>query len=184
MNQKRYLKELLCSGATRLLFCGDPYFIFGDHFFIWGQYLFYFGVILPPFQAGPYSISWETVLNDCNCIVTRGGVYDETLTEPEGFPEGSGNISLYTLTQVTIQPFSITSISQYFLVFTSWAGEYFPVFTSWAGEYFPVFTFWGLCHGSFKSSLGNMLCLEGNIATVIFQYSIVRWLRMPITIKN
>ena len=26
---------------------------------------------------------------------------------------------------------------------------------------------------SFKISLGNMTCLEGNIATVIFQYSIV-----------
>ena len=28
--------------------------------------------------------------------------------EPEGFPEGSGNISLYTPTRVTIQSFSIT----------------------------------------------------------------------------
>ena len=34
--------------------------------------------------------------------------------EPEGFPEGSGNISSYTLTQITIQSFSITSTSQYF----------------------------------------------------------------------
>ena len=42
----------------------------------------------------------------CNCIVTRGGVYNEIL--PEGFPEGSGNISLYTLTRVTVQSFSIT----------------------------------------------------------------------------
>ena len=24
----------------------------------------------------------------CNCIVTRGGVYDEILLEPEGNPEG------------------------------------------------------------------------------------------------
>ena len=72
--------------------------------------------------------------------------------EPEGFPEGSGNISSYTPTQVTIQSFSITSTSQYFLVLASRA----------------------LCHGSFKSSLGNTICLEGNIATVIFQYSIVR----------
>ena len=40
----------------------------------------------------------------CNCIVTRGEVYDET----------SPDISLYTLTRVTIQSFSITSISQYF----------------------------------------------------------------------
>ena len=31
--------------------------------------------------------------------------------EPEGFPEGSGDISSYTPTQVTIQEFSITSIS-------------------------------------------------------------------------
>ena len=29
--------------------------------------------------------------------------------EPDGFPEGSGNISLYTPTGVTIQSFSITS---------------------------------------------------------------------------
>ena len=36
--------------------------------------------------------------------------------EPEGFPEGSGDISSYTPTQVTIQSFSITSTSQYFLV--------------------------------------------------------------------
>ena len=67
---------------------------------------------------------------------------------------------------------------QYFLVFTSSAGQYFIVFTLWAGQYFPVFTFWGLCNGNFKSSLGNMLCLEVNIATMIFQYSMVRWLRM------
>ena len=25
---------------------------------------------------------------DCNCIVTRGGAYDELLPEPEGNPEG------------------------------------------------------------------------------------------------
>ena len=45
-------------------------------------------------------------------------------------------------------------------------------------KFFLVLASRGLCHGSFKSSLGNMLCLEGNIATVIFQYSIVRWMRM------
>ena len=33
--------------------------------------------------------------------------------EPDGFPEGSGNISLYTPTRVTIQSFSITSTSQW-----------------------------------------------------------------------
>ena len=27
-------------------------------------------------------------LADCNCIVTRGGVYDEILPEPEGNPMG------------------------------------------------------------------------------------------------
>ena len=32
----------------------------------------------------------------CNCIVTQVGVYDEISPEPEGFPEGSGNISSYT----------------------------------------------------------------------------------------
>ena len=35
--------------------------------------------------------------------MTRGGVYDEILPEPEGFPEGSVNISLYTPPLVTIQ---------------------------------------------------------------------------------
>ena len=58
----------------------------------------------------------------CSCIVTRGGVCNEILPDPEGnpegFPEGSGNFSLYTPTQVTIQSFSITSTSQYFLVLT------------------------------------------------------------------
>ena len=37
------------------------------------------------------SISPQTWL-DCNCIVTRGGVYDEILPEPEGFSEGSDQI--------------------------------------------------------------------------------------------
>ena len=36
--------------------------------------------------------------------------------ESEGFLVGSGDISLYTRTRVTIQSFSITSIKQYFLV--------------------------------------------------------------------
>ena len=40
-------------------------------------------------------------------------------------------------------------------------------------DYFLVLDIRGLCHGSFKSSLGNTRCLEGNIAIVIFQYSIV-----------
>ena len=51
-----------------------------------------------------------------NCIVTRGGVYNEILPEPEGFLEGSGNISSYTPTLVRIQSFSITSTTEYFLV--------------------------------------------------------------------
>ena len=55
---------------------------------------------------------------DCNCIVTRGGVYNEILPEPEGFSEGSGNFSSYPLTHATIQSFSITSTGQYFLVLT------------------------------------------------------------------
>ena len=41
-------------------------------------------------------------------------------------------------------------------------------------EYFLVLPIRGLRCGSFESSLGNTVCLEGNIATVIFQYSIVR----------
>ena len=36
--------------------------------------------------------------------------------DPEGFPSGSGDISLYTPTRVKIQSFSISSTSQYFLV--------------------------------------------------------------------
>ena len=50
----------------------------------------------------------ELYVTYCNCIVTKGGVNNEILPEPEGFPEGSGNISLYPPTQVTIQSFSIT----------------------------------------------------------------------------
>ena len=65
-----------------------------------------------------YAFSAAGMRHYCNCIATRGGVYDEILPEPEGFTEGSGNISSYTLTQVTIQSFSITSTSQYFLVLT------------------------------------------------------------------
>ena len=57
--------------------------------------------------------------------MTRGGVYNEILPEPEGFPEGSGNISSYTLTRVTIQLFLITSTNQYFLVLTPWACNIF-----------------------------------------------------------
>ena len=60
----------------------------------------------------------EVIKNDC--IVTQVGVYNEILPEPEGnaegFPEGSGDISSYTPIRVTIQSFSITSTSQYFLV--------------------------------------------------------------------
>ena len=46
--------------------------------------------------------------------------------EPEGFPEGSGDISSYTPTRVTIQSFSISSTSQYFPVLASWACNIFP----------------------------------------------------------
>ena len=51
--------------------------------------------------------------------------------QPKQFSEGSGNISLYTLTQVTIQSFSITSTSQYFLVLTQWACN---IFSYWLVE--------------------------------------------------
>ena len=40
----------------------------------------------------------------CNCIVTRGEVYNEISAEPEGFPEGSGDISSYTLIVFHILP--------------------------------------------------------------------------------
>ena len=72
-----------------------------------------------------FEVRGRAETTDCNCIVTRGGVYDEILPEPE---EGSGNISPYTLSHNTAilnylyQPiFScIDSVSlQYFLVFTS-----------------------------------------------------------------
>ena len=51
--------------------------------------------------------------------------------EPEEFLEGSGDISLYTPPQVTIQSFSITSTSQYFLVFASGA---YNIFQYWLRE--------------------------------------------------
>ena len=54
----------------------------------------------------------------CIRIRRKGGIYGKIWPEPEGNPEGSGNISLFTPTQVTIQSFSITSTSQYFLVLT------------------------------------------------------------------
>ena len=50
---------------------------------------------------------------DCNCIVTRGGVYDEILPEPEGNPEGGArgisNIFQYWLVE-------LANIFQYWLV--------------------------------------------------------------------
>ena len=51
------------------------------------------------------------------CIVTRGGICNEIQREiprakPKGFPESSGYISLYFLTQVTVRTFSITNPSQ------------------------------------------------------------------------
>ena len=61
-------------------------------------------------------------MRDCNCIVTREGVYNEILPEAEGNPEGGARgisrglrqFSSYTPTQVKIQSYSITSTSQYF----------------------------------------------------------------------
>jgi hypothetical protein len=44
-----------------------------------------------------------------------GGIYNEIWEEPEGFPEGSGYISSYFLTRVTIQTFSITNPALAFL---------------------------------------------------------------------
>ena len=51
--------------------------------------------------------------------------------QPLGFPKGSGNFSSYTPTQVTIQSFSITSTSQFFLVLTPWACN---IFSYWLVE--------------------------------------------------
>ena len=66
----------------------------------------------------------------------------------EGFPEGSGDISLYTPTQVTIQSFSITSTSEYFLVL-------------------------GL-PGLRRPQYEKILASRGrSIVTVVFQYSII-----------
>ena len=68
--------------------------------------------------------------------------------EPEGFPQGSGDISSYTPTQVTIQSFSITSTSQYFLVL-------------------------GL-PGLRRPHYEKILASRGrSIVTVVFQYSII-----------
>ena len=48
--------------------------------------------------------------------MTKGGIYNEILPEPEGNPEGKAQgISLYFLTQVTIQTFSITNPALTFL---------------------------------------------------------------------
>ena len=40
-------------------------------------------------QIADIGTNYHTVhQSDCNCIVTRGGVYDEILPDPEGNPEG------------------------------------------------------------------------------------------------
>ena len=52
--------------------------------------------------------------------------------EPEGFPEGSGDILSYTPTLVTIQSFSITSTSEYFLVFGLPLERKPNIFSYWA----------------------------------------------------
>ena len=75
----------------------------------------------------------------------------------------AGPIRVRILPRGYTDPYWASSTSQYFLVLASRASQYFLLLASR-----------GLCHGSFKSSLGNTRCLEGNIATVIFQYSIVR----------
>ena len=46
------------------------------------------------------------------CLIPR----EIPRAEAEGFPEGSGDISSYIPTLVTIQSFSITSTSEYLLV--------------------------------------------------------------------
>ena len=67
--------------------------------------------------------------------------------------EGSGDISSYTPTRVTIQSFSITSTSQYFLVLRP-----------------PDLR---------RPQYEKILASRGrSIVTVVFQYSIIWWLRM------
>ena len=83
----------------------------------------------------PHTIIFDSTVY-CNCIVTRGGVYNEILPEPEGFPESSGNISLYTLTRVTIQSFSITSTGQYFDTIISLSCDINMIVANW-GEMHP-----------------------------------------------
>ena len=92
--------------------------------------------------------------------------------QPEGTPEGSGDISSYTPTWVTIQS-QLPSLENIF----SYLLHELTIFSSICFvslQYFPVLLVWGLRCSSFKNSLGNTLCLEGNIATAIFQYSIFR----------
>ena len=98
------------------------------------------------------------IVTSGNCIMTRGGVFDEILPEPEGNPDGRA------------QGIS-RGLRQYFIVYPD---SSISRIDSVSFQYFLVLTSIGLCLGSFKSSLGNTLCLKGNIATVIFQYSIVR----------
>ena len=52
-------------------------------------------------------VRFKTLLSDFNCIVTRGGVYNEILPDPEGNPEGgvqgiSRLESQYSLSQLSL----------------------------------------------------------------------------------
>ena len=62
-----------------------------------GQY----GKILPIrlSNTGELNFNIITFRNlECIFIMTRGGIYDEIQPEPEGFPDGSGYITLYYIT--------------------------------------------------------------------------------------
>ena len=101
----------------------------------------------------------------------------KTVTPPSGFPLGSGDISSYTPTRVTIQSFSITSRSEYRLC-ELWI---FSRIVNSRCEYFLVLGLPGLKRPQYEKILASR---GRSIVTVVFQYSIIWWLRMAYIIAE